>query len=168
MAMQSLEVDIRQDIFIGTAAKPEIADVVRGVDLIRLYVCSDGDDKGTVLNLERKFYAEFFSDHFMTGGVSPGISTKLDILLHQSIGDHIKKSRRPVAGGFLITFQYGRLLANYVFRHDTRHLPIGGMARGKLQFLVGVLQSNKVASLPISRGPIQVGDPIGLVLGLYG
>jgi len=66
--MQSLEVDIRQDIFIGTAAKPEIADMIRRVDLIRLYVCSDGDDKGAVLNLERKFYAEFFSDHFMTGG----------------------------------------------------------------------------------------------------
>jgi hypothetical protein len=78
MAMQSLEVDIRQDVFIGTAAKPEITDMIRGVDLVRLYVCSDGDDKGTVLNLERKFYAEFFSDHFVTGGVSPGIFTNLE------------------------------------------------------------------------------------------
>jgi hypothetical protein len=78
MTIQSLDVDIRQDIFIGTAAKPEIADMIRGVDLIRLDVCSNGDDKGTILNLERKFYAEFFSDHFMTGGVSPGISTKVE------------------------------------------------------------------------------------------
>jgi hypothetical protein len=62
-AMQPFEMHVREDILFGTAAKPEIRDVIRVVGRIVLYVRSDGNDKGAVLDLERKFYAEFFSGH---------------------------------------------------------------------------------------------------------
>jgi hypothetical protein len=81
-AMQPFQVHVRKDIFLGTAAQPEISDMIRVVDRIRLYVCSDGNDKGAVLDLERKVYAELFSDHFMAGAGSPGIFTRLKIQLH--------------------------------------------------------------------------------------
>jgi hypothetical protein len=62
-AMPPFQVHVRENILIGSAAKPEIRDVIGVVGRIRLYVRSDGNDKGAVLDLERKFYAEFFSDH---------------------------------------------------------------------------------------------------------
>jgi hypothetical protein len=61
--VQLFEMHVREDIFIGAAAKPEIRDVIRADDRIRLHVRSDGNDKGAILDLEWKFYAEFFSDH---------------------------------------------------------------------------------------------------------
>ena len=84
-AVELLEVDIGEDIFIGGTAKPEIADEPGEVGMIRLDVSSYGDEQGAVLDLKRKFYAEFFSDHFVTGRGPPGISTKIKFLLQQSI-----------------------------------------------------------------------------------
>ena len=61
--LQPFEMDVREDIFVGAAAKPEIRDVIGADDRIRLHVRLDGNDKGAILDLEWKFYAEFFSDH---------------------------------------------------------------------------------------------------------
>ena len=61
--IQLFEMYVREDIFIGAAAKPEIRDVIRADDRFGLHVRSDGNDKGSILDLEWKFYAEFFSDH---------------------------------------------------------------------------------------------------------
>jgi hypothetical protein len=62
-AMQPFQVHVREYIFIGSAAKPEIRDVIRADDRIRFHVRSDGNDQSAALDLEREFYAEFFNNH---------------------------------------------------------------------------------------------------------
>jgi len=83
MAINPPEVDVGEDIFVGSTAKPEIADEPGEIGMIGLDVSSYGNDEGAVLYLEREFYAEFFSDHFVTGRGPPGISTKIKILCQQ-------------------------------------------------------------------------------------